>query len=158
MGSVFFVVGPVRGENLVGLAAEQEVEFLLEDSLDLFAARLIEIGHRPAAELEGLGRILGRSAGRLHDAIHGDLRADDDLPHGSLSLFEPTTNVPAGRAPVLKRFARPPPRGDALDGPPAAACCTSSRAGTTSDTRATTATRRSSTLCTAATSPVMAGC
>src|SRR5258705_7148980 len=52
MGSVFFVVGPVRGENLVGPAAEQEVEFLLEDAVDLFAARLIEIGHRPAAELE----------------------------------------------------------------------------------------------------------
>jgi hypothetical protein len=28
MGSFFVVVGPVRGENLVGLAAEQEVECL----------------------------------------------------------------------------------------------------------------------------------
>jgi hypothetical protein len=37
MGSVFVVVGPVRGEDLVGLAAEQEVEFLLEDAVDLFA-------------------------------------------------------------------------------------------------------------------------
>src|SRR5947207_15720216 len=85
MGSVFFVVGPVRGENLVGLAAEQEVEFLLEDAVELFAELLIEIGHRPAAELEALGRILGRPAGRLHDAIHGNLGADDELPHGSLS-------------------------------------------------------------------------
>src|SRR6266496_4581955 len=88
MGSVFFVVGPVRGENLVGLAAKQEVDFLLEDSVDLFAERLIEIGHRPAAELEGLGRILGRPAGRLHDAIHGNLGADDNLPHASLSFFD----------------------------------------------------------------------
>src|SRR3989440_12163701 len=86
MGSVFFVVGPVRGENLVGLAAEQEVE-VLEDAVDLFAELLIEIGHRPAAESEALGRILGRPAGRLHDAIHGNLGADDNLPHGSLSLF-----------------------------------------------------------------------
>src|SRR2546428_14086104 len=91
MGSVV-VVGPVRGENLVGLAAEQEVEFLLEDAFELFAERLIEIGHLPAAELEALGWILGRPAGRLHDAIHGNHGADDNLPHGSLSLFEPRTN------------------------------------------------------------------
>src|SRR2546430_16466907 len=86
MGSVV-VVGPVRGENLVGLAAEQQVEFLLEAAVELFAERLIEIGHLPAAELEALGWILGRPAGRLHDAIHGNHGADDNLPHGSLSLF-----------------------------------------------------------------------
>src|SRR5205814_9033903 len=106
MGSVFFVVGPVRGETLVGLAAKQEVAFLLEDSVDLFAARLIEIGHRAAAELEALGRILGRPAGRLHDAIHGNLGADDNLPHGSLSLFEPRTNglLPIRHIPTLKTY------------------------------------------------------
>src|ERR1700716_4300985 len=86
MGSVV-VVGPVRGENLVGLAAEQQVELLLEDAVELFAERLIEIGHLPAAELEALGWILGRPAGSLHDAIHGNHGADDNLPHGSLSLF-----------------------------------------------------------------------
>src|SRR5438445_2865980 len=85
MGSVV-VVGPVRGENLVGLAAEQEVELLVEEVVDLFAEPLIEIGHLPAAELEALGWILGRPAGRLHDAIHGNHGADDNLPHGSLSL------------------------------------------------------------------------
>src|SRR5207237_8560158 len=85
--SVFFIVGPVRREYLVGLAAKQEIELVLEEAADLFAARLIEIGHRPAAELEAVGRILGRPAGRLHDAIHGNLGADDDLPHGSLSLL-----------------------------------------------------------------------
>src|SRR5205807_9885905 len=65
----------------------QEVEFLLEDAVELFAERLIEIGHLPAAELEALGWILGRPAGRLHDAIHGNHGADDNLPHGSLSLL-----------------------------------------------------------------------
>src|SRR5712671_4465951 len=94
MGSVFFVVGPVRGENLVGLAAEQEVEFFLEDAVELFAERLIEIGHLPAAELEALGWILGRPAGRLHDAIDGNHGDDDNLPHGSLPLFERRTNGP----------------------------------------------------------------
>src|SRR5205814_3736026 len=77
----------VRGENLVGLAAEQEVEFLLEEALDLFAGFLTPIGHRPAAELEAFGRILRRPAGRLHDAIHGNLGANDNLPHASLSLL-----------------------------------------------------------------------
>jgi hypothetical protein len=81
MGSRFVVVRPVRRENLVGLAAEEEVEFLLEDAVDLFAELLIEIGHHPAAELEALGRVLPRPAGRLHDAIHGHLGADDNLPH-----------------------------------------------------------------------------
>src|SRR4051794_5280123 len=87
MRSVFVVVGPVRGENFVRLAAEQEVEFLLEDAADLFAELLTEIGHRPSAEFEALSRILGRPAGRLHDAIHGNLGADDNFPHGSLSLL-----------------------------------------------------------------------
>src|SRR5437763_9638006 len=98
MGSVFFVVGPVRGENLVGLAAEQEVEFLLEDAVELFAELLTEIGHRPAAELEALGPILGRPAGRLHDAIDGNLGADDDLPHGHSPCLR-----------ELKSPAAPPP-------------------------------------------------
>ena len=85
MGSVFVVVGPVRGENLVSLAAKQKIEFLLEDAIQLFAKLLIEIGHYPAAELEALGRIFPRPAGSLHDAIHRDHGADDNLPHGSLS-------------------------------------------------------------------------
>jgi hypothetical protein len=37
MRSVLVVVGPVRRENLVGLAAEQEVELLLEEAVELFA-------------------------------------------------------------------------------------------------------------------------
>src|SRR4029434_504871 len=81
MGSVFVVVGPIRRENLVGLAAEQEIESLTEEAVKFLAELLIEIGHHPAAELEPPGRILGRSAGRLHDAVHGNLGADDDFPH-----------------------------------------------------------------------------
>src|SRR5713101_4122762 len=86
MRSVFVAIGPVSGENLVGFAAEQEVELLVEEAVQLFAKLLIEIGHLPAAELEALGRILSRPAGRLHDAVHGNHGADDYLPHGSLSL------------------------------------------------------------------------
>src|SRR6266849_5396492 len=94
VGRIFVVVRPVRGENLVGLAAEEEIELLLEDAVELFAKLLIEIGHLPAAELEALGRILRWPAGRLHDAVHGNHCADDYLPHGPLSLFEPRTNGP----------------------------------------------------------------
>ena len=41
MGSVVVLVRPVPSENLVGLAAEQEVEFLLEDAVELFAELLM---------------------------------------------------------------------------------------------------------------------
>src|SRR6267378_4675421 len=85
VGRIFVVVRPVPGENLVGLAAEEEIELLLEEAVELFARLLSEIGHLPAAELEALGRILSWPAGRLHDAVHGNEGADDYLPHGSLS-------------------------------------------------------------------------
>src|SRR6266852_3047711 len=86
-------VRPVPGEKLVGLAAEEEIE-VLENAVGLFAKLSIEIGYLPAAELEALGRILSWPAGRLHGAVHGNHGADDYLPHGSLSLFEPRTNGP----------------------------------------------------------------
>jgi hypothetical protein len=41
----------------------ERVEFLTEEAVKFLAELLIEIGHHPAAELEPLGRILGRSAG-----------------------------------------------------------------------------------------------
>src|SRR5712692_6041910 len=93
VGRIFVGVRPVPGENLVGPAAEEKIE-VLEDAVELFAKLFIEIGQLPAAELEALGRILSWPAGRLHDAIHGNHGADDYLPHGSLSLFEPRTNGP----------------------------------------------------------------
>src|SRR5919197_1268292 len=46
---------PVRGENLISPAAEEEIEPLLEDMADLFAKHSIEVGHHPAAELEAPG-------------------------------------------------------------------------------------------------------
>src|SRR5262249_31631143 len=83
----FVVVRPVSCENLIGLAPEQEIALLLEDAVDLFAEYLIEIGHHPAAELEALGGILPRPPRGLHDSIHGNLGADNDPSHGSLSLI-----------------------------------------------------------------------
>jgi hypothetical protein len=68
MGSAFVAARPILRENFVGLAAEQEIEFLTEEAVNFLAELLIELGHFPAAELEPLGRILGRSVGRLHDA------------------------------------------------------------------------------------------
>ena len=83
MGGGLVVVGPVSCENLISLAPEQEIALLLEDAVDLFAEHLIEIGHHPAAELEALGGILPRPTRRLHDSIHRNLGADNDLSHGS---------------------------------------------------------------------------
>jgi hypothetical protein len=40
MGSVFVVVRPIRGENLVGVAAEQEIEFLAEEAVEFLAELL----------------------------------------------------------------------------------------------------------------------
>src|SRR5205814_1972211 len=93
VGRIFVIVWPVRGENLVGLAAEEEIELLLEDAVELFARILSEIGHLPSAEPEALGRIFGRTAGRLHDPVHGNEGADDYLPHGSLSLWHLGTTL-----------------------------------------------------------------
>src|SRR4030095_3318588 len=85
MRSAFVLVGPIRCENLVSLPAEQQIEFLIENAVDLFAERLIEVRHSPAAELEALGRILRWPAGRLHDAVGGNLGTDDNLPHRARS-------------------------------------------------------------------------
>src|SRR5947199_3692037 len=98
VGRIFVVVRPVRCERLVGLAAEEEIELLLKEAVELFARLLSEIGHLPAAELEALGRILSWPAGRLHDAGHGNEGADDYLPHGVTLLVsthhEPTASDP----------------------------------------------------------------
>src|SRR6266545_2951378 len=56
---------------------------LASSACKFLADLLIEIGHHPAAELEPLGRILARAAGRLHDAVYGNLGADDDFSHVS---------------------------------------------------------------------------
>src|SRR6267378_8372080 len=70
VGSVFpDLVRPIPRENLVGVAAEQEIEFLTEvEAVKFLPAILILIGARPAAELEPLAR----SHGLLHDAVDGN--------------------------------------------------------------------------------------
>src|SRR5262249_10191631 len=103
-GGGFVIVGPVSRENLIGLAPEQEIAFLLKDAVDLFAEHLIEIRHHPAAELEALRGILPRPAGRLHDSIHGKLGADNDLSTGSLSSIAYAGNAGGRRPLVLRQF------------------------------------------------------
>src|SRR5690606_929625 len=53
-GVVFAPFGerPVGGENLVGLAPEQQVERLGKQGVDLLAEHLVDIGDHPAAEFE----------------------------------------------------------------------------------------------------------
>src|SRR5207244_1703395 len=81
------LVRPIACENLVGLAAEQEIVFLTKkEAVKFLAAILVLKGPCPAAELEAFVQVLGRSAGRLRDAVHRNSGADDDLPHASPSF------------------------------------------------------------------------
>ena len=65
------LVWPIARENLVGLAAEQQIVFLIKkEAVKFLAANLVLKGPRLAAELEPLVYILGQSAGRVHDAVH----------------------------------------------------------------------------------------
>jgi hypothetical protein len=60
------------------------------------------------AESEALGRVLGRPAGRLHDAVHRNEGADDNLPRRSLSnIGEHARDGWAGRTSLPAQSIRP---------------------------------------------------
>src|SRR5918999_3239528 len=79
-------VRPVRGEDLVGLPAEDQVERLPHEFAHNLAHLIVPEGNRPAAVLEAAGGIFLGAAGCLHDPIEADERVHDELPHGSSSL------------------------------------------------------------------------
>src|SRR5262249_7350294 len=78
-------VGPVRREDLVGLAAEQQVERAAKDLAHGAAERRVEVRRGPAAEREAAGRVLLRATGRLHDAVEAGEGGDDDSAHVGLA-------------------------------------------------------------------------
>src|SRR6266508_2071132 len=82
-----FGKGPVRGEDVVGASAEQEVERLAEQFADVFAEDPVDVCDRsdPAAELEAASGVFFRPARGLHHAIHRNHRADYHFSHGSVS-------------------------------------------------------------------------
>src|SRR5918995_2808033 len=95
VGDRSLVIGPVRGEDLVRTAAEQQLVGLGPgDPVDhLF----VEIVDGPAALGEAAGRIFMWPAGRLHDPVERDERVDSEGSH-RFSLVSwsspPTTRRP----------------------------------------------------------------
>jgi hypothetical protein len=69
----------VRCEDLVGLAAKQQVKGPAENFAQGGAERFIEVGGGPAAQREAAGRVFLRAAGRLHHAVEAGESGDDDL-------------------------------------------------------------------------------
>jgi hypothetical protein len=74
-------VWPVGGEDLVGLAAEDEVEGLCHELSHGPLHLLVPVPERPAAVFEATAGVLLRAAGRLHDAVEGKEGVDDELSH-----------------------------------------------------------------------------
>ncbi len=67
------------GEDLVGLAADEEVERAAEDFAHRLAHDVVPVVERPAAVFETAGRVFFRAARRLHHAIEAKKHASDLL-------------------------------------------------------------------------------
>jgi hypothetical protein len=72
----------VRGEDLVGAAAEEEGLGPGEDLVHEGAHGGVEVGDDPAAQAEAGGSVLRGAAGGLHDAVEGQEGGDGQLGHG----------------------------------------------------------------------------
>src|SRR5690606_15397265 len=76
---ILFGIGPVRGENVVGPASEQQVEGRGEQLVDLFPDLLFEQGGKPPAMREVALIVLFRPARGLHDSVERQEDAACDL-------------------------------------------------------------------------------
>src|SRR5579862_5623924 len=79
-------MGPMRGEDVVGLAAQQQVEGTAEDLAHGGARGLVEVGGNPTAERKAAGRVFLGAARRLHDAVEAGEGGYADLAHVGLSV------------------------------------------------------------------------
>ena len=75
---------PVRGEDVVGAAAEQQRVHPLHSGDDLLADDLVDERRLPAAEGEPALGVLVRPAGRLRDAVERGEQVDVDESHAML--------------------------------------------------------------------------
>src|SRR6202035_6010253 len=75
-------VRPVRREDVVSFAPEEQIEGAAKNLAHGPAELGIEMRKSPAAEREAAGRVFAGSAGRLHDAVEADERRGKDLAHG----------------------------------------------------------------------------
>ena len=98
--------GPRLGRDLIGPPPlEQDFVVLGEPVDDRTHDVRVEELHRPAAVLEAAAGVLGRAAGRLHDAVEAHELADDNshitLHSGCLLIM--TTNGERTIRPFLRR-------------------------------------------------------
>jgi hypothetical protein len=75
-------MGPVGGKDVVGLAAEQEIERRREGLAHGGADDVVPICRGPAAIFEAAGGVFFRAARRLHDTVEAEERSGYDLSHG----------------------------------------------------------------------------
>src|SRR6266498_2912120 len=74
-------VWPVRGEDVVGPASENEVERRAHRLGHDLTHLVVPIVHRPATVREAAAVVLFRSARRLHDPVESQEGAHDQLSH-----------------------------------------------------------------------------
>jgi len=80
--------GPVRGEDVVGLATQEQGVHSLDVPGDEAARLLVGERRLPAAVLEAALGVFFRSAARLHDAVQGHEFTDDELAHDVTARLE----------------------------------------------------------------------
>src|ERR687897_29894 len=96
VGDRTLVVGPVRCEDLIGPAAEQQ---LIGVGLgDLPHHLVVEVVGAPAAERESASRVLLWAPGRLHDPIERDERVHSELSHRTSSVSWVSFYMTSGNA------------------------------------------------------------
>lgn len=74
-------LGPVTGEDVIGLAPEQETVGVRDSLDDQPPHDIFDIGGLPASMQEATLWILVGAAGSLHDAVQGQKCIHDDLRH-----------------------------------------------------------------------------
>src|SRR5262245_65157481 len=90
-------VRPMRREDLVSLAPEQQLEWLAEHFIDRLTEHLVHVGHHPATQLEVSCRIFFRATWCLHHAVQRHHGSCDDLSHFCPPLVRQDTRWPHTR-------------------------------------------------------------
>src|SRR5262249_52956351 len=98
-------LGPVRGEDVVGSPAEEEIEGMPQLLAHGIPDHVVEVAHRPATELEISRCILLGPTGSLHYAVERDEGQYDELSH--LRQEPPCYQLSALRTTEGSRIHRP---------------------------------------------------
>src|SRR5687767_4395258 len=99
--------GPMRGEDLVGLAAEEQALGLLIPAAEQRAHVVVPVVHHPAAVSEPAAPVLLRAAGTLHDAIDAEEIRYHEGPHDRTSLRESLSQGRQAGSARTQRGVRP---------------------------------------------------